>query len=100
MWLNSHYKVAVGTHRQAYWHFGVQPSSKLSRFRCGFKRTGGRGITGQRTVFSKGRCTNRAVFKLTHWGPRGLFVLSFVTFFLLRQAHAGLLALVRNAFGA
>lgn len=88
------------TYRPKLIKTGLHLAVKSPTLKCAVHRRAGRGVFGNKTVFSKGRTTDRLYYNLRFFPTKGFFSLGLITAVSVIMPYKGLAALVRSAVGA
>lgn len=79
---------------------GVRVFAQYPRLFCGFNRKVGRGLYGNRTVFTKGCSTRKSTFRSVFWPQAGFFSLGLIVTTVPLRPLFGLAYLVKSAVGS
>jgi hypothetical protein len=80
--------------------YGFQPQPSHPKLSCGYAHHGGRGLTGNRTIRSKGKRLSQTKFKALFELAAGQFTLAIVAFWQPRALLGGAVMLLRSAIGS
>jgi hypothetical protein len=80
--------------------YGFQPQSRVPRISCSYPNQAGRGLTGAKTVRTKGTRVAVSKYRALFSYVRGYYTVSLIVNWQPRSPRGGALMLLKSALGA